>query len=198
MKSRIALDAMGGDFLAVPNLQGSVRAITRALEEGDDMKVFLCGPEAELRAAIRKAANDSSTNTDYHYDPKIFERYLADGHLEIVDAPEIVGMDESPSVAIRQKRDSSMARAFHLVKQGKADAAVSAGNSGAMMAYGIAVLGRLPAIKRPAILCHFPATNNQEGGTALLDAGANADCTPQHLEQFAVRGRFTCRQFLIE
>lgn len=180
---------MGGDFLAIPNLQGAVRAINRALESGDDMKVFLCGPEKALHESVEKAAQDPDSKPEYRLDRSLFTKYLYDGHLEIVHASELVEMHESPSVAVRQKKDSSMAKAFQLVKEGRADAAVSAGNSGAMMAYGISILGRLPGVKRPAILCHFPSVTNQEGGTALLDAGANADCTPQYLEQFAMMGK---------
>lgn len=187
MKSRIALDAMGGDFLAVPNLQGACRAITRSLAEGEELKVFLCAPEKQLLSFVDKAVNDPLTKPEFRLDRKKFESYLSDGHLEIVSCTEVVEMDESPSQAVRQKKDSSMARCFHLVKEGRADAAVSAGNSGAMMAYGIALLGRLPLIKRPAILCHFPSST--EGVTALLDGGANVDCTPQHLEQFAMMGK---------
>jgi glycerol-3-phosphate acyltransferase PlsX len=96
-------------------------------------------------------------------------------------------MDESPSTAIRQKKDSSLARSFHLVKDGSAGAMISAGNSGAVMAFGISTLGRIAEVRRPAILCHFPS-KSEEGVTALLDMGANVDCTAEHLFQFAIMG----------
>jgi len=188
MKSRIALDAMGGDFLAIPNLQGAFRAIEHSIKTGEELKIFLCGPRKILEDTIDVAATDPLSNPEYRLDASQFRRFVNEGRLEFVDCSEVVGMDESPSIAVRQKKDSSMAKCFQMVKAGSADAAVSAGNSGAMMAYGVSILGRLPLIKRPAILCHFP-TGTQEGGTALLDAGANVDCIPLHLEQFAVLGK---------
>lgn len=188
MTIRIALDAMGGDSLAVPNLQGALAAVTKPLPFDPDLKlkVFLCGPQGALEEAVNVAAENDGVHPEMHFDSELFWECINDGRLEFVDAPETVGMDESPSVVVRQKKNSSMARCFELVRDKKAEAAVSAGNSGAMMAYGISVLKRLPEVKRPAIMCHFPSN---KGVVALLDAGANVDCTPAHLEQFAKMGR---------
>jgi len=186
MDIKVALDAMGGDFRAIPNLQGAYLAASRGVGEDIRLKVFLCGRKDEILQAIPRAAQDEATKPEYRLDVDGFEAFLADGSFEIVDCPEVVGMDESPSVAVRGKKESSMAKCFHLVRDGMADAAISAGNSGAMMAYGVSILKRLPSIKRPAIMCHFPS---REGVTALLDAGANVDCTVQHLEQFAQMGK---------
>lgn len=187
MQVRIALDAMGGDYFAIPNLQGAYHAITRSINENRDLKVFLVGPRERVLSSLPDAVNDSNCHPDYRIDPSIFEKYLTEGKLEFVDCTQIVEMDESPSTAIRQKKDSSLARSFHLVKEGKAGAMISAGNSGAVMAFGISTLGRIAEVRRPAILCHFPS-KSEEGVTALLDMGANVDCTAEHLFQFALMG----------
>jgi glycerol-3-phosphate acyltransferase PlsX len=185
MDATIALDAMGGDFLAIPNLQGAYTAIEKSLSEGRRLKIFLCGQDDALRKALPEAAADPTVPAEHKIDIHRFEKHLEDGLLEIVHCTQLVDMGESPSQAIRTKKDSSLAKSFYLVKEGKAGAAISAGNSGAVMAFGISVLGRLPSVKRPAILCHFPS---KSGITVLLDAGANVDCTVDHLYQFAVMG----------
>ncbi len=182
---RIALDAMGGDFLAVPNLQGATKAVERAQAEGRKLKVFLCGPQDRLLSSVQAASQDSDVSHSYRLNEKLFRNFLNDGSLEIVDCPTLVDMSDSPAAAIRTKKDSSLAKTFYLVKEGKADAALSAGNSGAVMAFGVALLGRLPDVKRPAILCQFPASH---GITVLMDAGANVDCSPEILYQFAIMG----------
>lgn len=104
----------------------------------------------------------------------------------IVEATEVVGMDDSVEVALRRKKDSSMRVAIELVKAGEADAAVSAGNTGALMAIARYVLKTMDGIDRPAIAGQMP--NFKGGGTTMLDLGANVDCTPEHLLQFAVMG----------
>jgi len=187
MKVQIALDAMGGDALAIPNLQGACLAIAKADEAQESLKVFLCGQKRALLDSVELAATDSTTKPEYRLNKDLFYAAIDSGTLEIVDCDQIVGMEESPSVAVRTKKNSSMAKCFELVKSGEAHAAISAGNSGAMMAYGVAILKRLPNVKRPAIMCHFPALHG--GVTALLDAGANVDSTAQHLEQFALMGK---------
>ncbi len=185
MAARIALDAMGGDYLALPNLQGAYRAIKKSIQSGSDLQIFLVAPQAEMMKALPAAASDPKVHSADRINIKEFEKFIADGRLIPVDCTQIVEMDESPSTALRAKKDSSLARAYQLVKEGKADAMISAGNSGAVMAFGIAVLGRLPAIKRPAILIHVPTSS---GMTAILDAGANVDCTSDHLGQFGQMG----------
>jgi glycerol-3-phosphate acyltransferase PlsX len=185
MEVRIALDAMGGDFLAIPNLQGAFTAVEKSQSEGRRLKVYLCGPEEALRKALPEAAADPSIRNEFRIDIPRFEKYLSEGLLEIVNCTQVVDMAESPSAAVRGKRDSSLAKAFQLIKEDKAGAMISAGNSGAVMAFGISILGRIPGVKRPAILCHFPS---KSGVTVLLDAGANVDCSVDHLYQFAVMG----------
>ncbi|MBN8554533.1 MAG: phosphate acyltransferase PlsX [Deltaproteobacteria bacterium] len=186
MNVRIALDAMGGDFLAVPNLQGAFSAIKRSLDEGKNLKVYLVGPKERVLGSLQEAIDDPGVDEDYKIDRNQFEKFLNEGLLELVDCTQVVDMDESPGVVVRSKRDSSMGKSFQLVRDGKADAMISAGNSGAVMAYGIANLGRISEVRRPAILCHFPS---KSGVTALLDAGANVDCTSEQLFQFAVMGQ---------
>ncbi len=108
-----------------------------------------------------------------------------DSRIEIVDAKEIITMDESPSLVIRGKKDASMRVAIELVAKGRADAVVSAGNSGAMMALSMLILKKLPGVYRPAIAGVMPS---YKGHTVFIDMGANVDCKPVHLVQFAVMG----------
>jgi len=185
MSARIALDAMGGDHLAVPNLQGAYRAIKRSIKSGSDLKVYLVGPKAQLISSLKKVSDDPHVPRDNKIDLKEFEKFVSEGRLEFVDCTQIVEMADSPSTAVRTKKDSSLARCLNLVKEEKADAMISAGNSGAVMAFGVAILGRMTSIRRPAILCHFPSP---KGITVLLDGGANVDCTSEQLLQFGQMG----------
>lgn len=114
--------------------------------------------------------------------------------LRVVPSAQVVAMDDPPSVAVRRKRDSSMAVALDMVKRGAADGAVSMGNSGAMMALAMLTLGRIQGIERPAIATVFPTLSG--GRTVLLDAGANVDCDPENLLQFALMGREFARTVL--
>ena len=113
--------------------------------------------------------------------------------ISIVHASEVVGMHDSASNAVRRKKDSSIRIACELVKNGKADAVVSAGNSGATMATGMFVLGRMKGIDRPAIATIFP---NLRGKTLVLDVGGNVDCKPQNLVQFAFMGEVYAKYFM--
>ncbi len=155
----IALDAMGGDFgpdVVVPAALAVVRK---------GLKLILVGPE-ELLSAKLKAAGQPSGIVIHH-------------------ASQTVAMDDLPSQSLRLKKDSSMRVAINLVKQGEADACVSAGNTGALMATARFVLKTLPGIDRPAICTALPALN---GHTHVLDLGANVDSKAKHLLQFAVMG----------
>jgi glycerol-3-phosphate acyltransferase PlsX len=118
---------------------------------------------------------------------------LDTGGLELVVAPEAIGMAEKPSEAVRSKPDSSLVSAVRAVADGRADAVVSAGNTGAMLAAGLLHLRRLPGVLRPAIGLPLPTRN---GVSLLIDGGANADCRPEHLVQFAVMGTVFCREIL--
>jgi glycerol-3-phosphate acyltransferase PlsX len=158
---RIALDAMGGELGPEEMVAGAIQAV-----EESDLDVALIGDENILNSLMQKLS-------------------LISPRLQIIHASQSVSMDESPFEAIRKKKDSSIARAFEQVKNGKADAVVSAGNSGATMASAIRSLGRLENIARPGIASIFPTLKKP---LVMMDVGANVDCRPQHLFQFGVMG----------
>jgi glycerol-3-phosphate acyltransferase PlsX len=163
----IALDAMGGDHAPRPEVEGGVVA---ARELG--VRVLLVGIPVEIKRELARHPH----------------RGLA---IEIVPASEVITMSDSPSQAFRKKKDSSAHVATRLVHEGMADAVVSAGNTGAVMAVSRFVLGTLPSVDRPALAAPFPTAG---GGTAvLLDVGANVDSKPGHLVQFAVMGEIYYR-----
>src|SRR5439155_2186492 len=108
------------------------------------------------------------------------------GGLEVIPAAEVIGMDDDPAQGIRRKKDSSLVRAAEAVRDGRASAMVSAGNTGATMASALLRMGRLSGVQRPAIATPIPVPGGTP--TVLLDAGANAECTPQYLVQFAQMG----------
>lgn len=150
------------------------------------------GPEAVVPAAVRALSKHPGLQLILVGDQGVLEQHL-DPHRQLVQsqrlrvhhASEVVGMDELPSRALRFKKDSSMRVAIDLVKDGTAQAAVSAGNTGALMATARYLLKTLPGIDRPAILTAIPSI---KGRTLMLDLGANVDCTAEHLFQFAVMG----------
>ncbi|MCA9680431.1 MAG: phosphate acyltransferase PlsX [Kofleriaceae bacterium] len=158
----IALDAMGGDHAPAAEVAGALAAVRAA-----PLDVLLVGDPARLRAELRRAG---ATGRD---------------RLEVVAASEVVTMDDHPAAAFRAKRDSSLRVAFDRVKAGDAAAVVSAGNSGAVLAHALFVLGRLPGVERPAICTVFPTPH---GPVTLCDAGANVDVKPSMLAQFALLG----------
>ena len=165
---RIAVDAMGSDAAPRVELEGVLAAV-----RSRGVQVILVGDEPRLRAELAAlGANDKK-------DP-----------IVVRHAPDVITMHDSPSMAVKQKKQSSMRVCFDLVKAGEADAVVSAGNSGAMMACGLFVLGRLPGVERPAIVTTFPT---KAGECALLDMGANVDPKPTVLAQFAVLGSVYAR-----
>lgn len=158
----IAIDAMGGDF----------------------------GPRSIVQASIACLSATPSLHLTLVGQPSLLEDLIsglpaADRRLQIVAASEVVGMDERPSQALRGKPDSSMRIALELVRDGKAQACVSAGNTGALMALSRFVLKTLPGIDRPAMVAAIPT---QTGYCQLLDLGANVDCSAENLYQFAVMG----------
>lgn len=164
MTPRIALDAMSGDY----GPQVIVPAALQTLSEIDDLHLILVGDEATLKQQVG------------HQSVSIKQR------LSIRHADQRVEMDDLPSYALRNKKQSSMRIAINLVKEGVADACVSAGNTGALMATARYVLKTLPGIDRPAIITALP---NQVGtSTHVLDLGANIEVTPEQLFQFAVMG----------
>ncbi len=159
----VALDAMGGDR----GIDVTVPAALAALQREPTLKLFLVGQRDLLTdALVRQRGTESE-------------------RLVIHNATEIVAMDEPPAQALRGKKDSSMRAAVELVKQGAAQAAVSAGNTGALMATARFVLKTLPGIDRPAIVTNLPTVHCH---VHVLDLGANVDCSAEQLLQFAIMG----------
>ncbi len=171
MKGRIivAVDAMGGDNAPSAEVEGAVAA---ARQWG--VSIILVGRAEKVEEELAKHSTQGLDITVHH-------------------AGEVVGMHDSASDAVRKKKDSSIRVAFNLVKEGKADAVVSAGNSGATMAAGMFVLKRIRGIDRPAIATIMPNLRNQ---TLVLDVGGNVDCKPHHLAQFALMGDVYSRAIL--
>ncbi|TCJ15490.1 phosphate acyltransferase, partial [Parasulfuritortus cantonensis] len=159
----IAIDAMGGDHGPHVTVQAALDVLARI----DGVNIILVGLEDLLLAELltRKAKTHN--------------------RLRIHHASEVVTMDDPLSVALRVKKDSSMRVVANLVKRGEADAGVSAGNTGALMAVSRFVLKTLPGIDRPAIATTLP---NQHGRSYVLDLGANVDCSAEHLLQFGIMG----------
>jgi phosphate acyltransferase len=162
-RTRIALDAMGGDDAPAAIVAGAIQAQT----ELADVDVLLVGDPDQIQACLDR----------HPHAPK----------LEIIPAEGTIEMHEEPLGALRRKPKASINVSMQLVKDGKADAVVSAGNSGAAMAAALLRLGRLRGIDRPAIAAVFP-TNRADQSVVILDVGANVDCRPKYLEQFALMG----------
>jgi glycerol-3-phosphate acyltransferase PlsX len=159
----IAIDAMGGDH--GPHV--TVRAALDFLRREPDINIVLVGLEDAIRAELKANKSEAGTRLRVHH------------------ASEVVKMDDSLPVALRTKKDSSMRVTADLVKRGEADAGVSAGNTGALMAVSRFVLKTLPGIDRPAIATTLPSRTGQ---TYMLDLGANVDCSAAHLLQFGIMG----------
>lgn len=158
---KIALDAMGGDFAPFETVKGAVEAIL----EYKNINVILVGKKEVIEKELAK----------YSYSKE---------KIEIVDAREVIEMTDDPIVAIKTKKDSSMNKTLDLVKSGVADACVSAGNTGALISGSQLKLKRIKGVLRPAITTIFPGANE----FVLMDVGANSDCRPEFINQFAIMG----------
>jgi glycerol-3-phosphate acyltransferase PlsX len=168
---RIAVDVMGGDHgcgVVVAGVKQALQAFPNITE------LHLVGDQAEITSAL--------SHSQCH-----------DSRLQVHHASEVLTMQDKPAVAVRRKKDSSIVRAMELVKEGKADAVISPGNTGGILAAALFGLGRLPGIDRPGIATVIPA---QENDFILLDAGANIDCKPIHLLHYAVMGSIYAREIL--
>lgn len=165
----IAVDAMGSDDSPHSEVEGAVLAA-----KAYGVNVLLVGKESILTPLLGDAGGDRLP-------------------IEIRNASEVVSMDEKPSVALRRKRDSSMRVAAQLVRSGEASGLVSAGNTGAVMAISKMVLGVVPGVDRPALAAVLPTLT---GRAVLLDVGANVECKPHHLVQFAVMGHLFSRKIV--
>lgn len=159
---RIAVDAMGGDNAPGAVVEGCIQA----LRERADISVILAGQSQAIEPLLAGAG-----------DVRV--------RIEILEAPDVITMHEAPVMAVRRKPNSSMVKALDAVKSGDAQACVSAGSTGALLAGGMFRVGRIRGIERPALASIIPSTNKPY---ILLDCGANADCRPEYLVQFAMMG----------
>lgn len=160
---RIAIDGMGGDNAP----QAVVNGVVQALNEFNDLEFFITGPEDIIKEQLKQ------------------ENYTGD-KITIVDAKEVISTNEHPVMAIRKKKDSSLCKALNLVKEKKCDAVLSAGSTGAFLAGCNFIVGRIKGVKRPALTPIMPGKN---APFMIVDAGANVDCKPEYLVQFAHMGR---------
>ncbi|WP_018132891.1 phosphate acyltransferase PlsX [Effusibacillus pohliae] len=158
---RLAIDAMGGDHAPDQIVQGA----WRAAERFPDLQLVLVGDAARIRAIL-----DDETRSN----------------IEIVHTTEVIAADDEPVRAVRRKQDASLTVAARMVKEGRVDGFVSAGNTGALMAAGLLVIGRVEGIQRPALASVWPTFDGR--GVLVLDVGANMDAEPAHLLQYAVMG----------
>ncbi|HWR00581.1 MAG TPA: phosphate acyltransferase PlsX [Chlorobaculum sp.] len=157
----IVVDAMGGDNAPACVVDGTIEALR---ESGNRFEILLIGQEDKVS-------------------PLLKQHDLSSLNLRFMHAPEVVTMEDIPAIAVKTKQDSSLVRGLKLCKAKEADAFVSAGNTGAQMAASLFVLGRLPGVLRPTIYAYFPRIG--EGLTNIVDVGANVDCKPENLVQFA-------------
>ncbi|MGL4391902.1 MAG: phosphate acyltransferase PlsX [Fusobacteriaceae bacterium] len=160
---KIAIDAMGGDRAPFVTVKGAVLA-TQELDKS--VKIVLVGREESIRKELKKYKYDSS-------------------RIEIKNATEVISMEDDPVSAVKSKKDSSMNIALELVKDGEADACVSAGNTGALISASQLKLKRIKGVLRPAIATVFPSKN---GHIVVLDVGATSDCKPEFLDHFGILG----------
>lgn len=167
---RVAVDAMGGDYAPAEIVKGVISAVNRM----EELEVLLVGS----RDAINKCMGTE----------------VQSPRIKIIHTQEVIRNDEDPGLAIRSKKNSSMITAMHLVRDGEADAVISAGNTGALMGGGLLFLERISGIKRPALLTVIPAFEGK--GTVLLDVGANMDAKPDHLLQYGLMGQIYAREML--
>lgn len=158
----VALDAMGGDNAPQEVVKGALNAVN----ERDDLRIILCGKSDEIQKELDKAGYKG-------------------GSISILDATEVIMTEEAPVNAIRRKKDSSIVKGLHLVKDGECDAFVSAGSSGAILVGGQLIVGRIKGVERPPLA---PLVPTEKGMSLLIDCGANVDARSSHLVQFAKMG----------
>jgi len=164
MPTRIAVDAMGGDNAPDVVVEGAALALN---ERAGELAVILTGPEQLISPLVGKLEPDIQAA------------------IKVVDAPDIISMDESPSTALKTKQRSSIHVGMGLCKAAQADGFVSAGNTGAVMAGALFIIGRLQGVSRPSVIGYFPTL---KGVAIVLDVGTNVGCKPEHLVQFARMG----------
>jgi glycerol-3-phosphate acyltransferase PlsX len=167
-RCRIVVDAMGGDFAPYSAVTGAIQAAT----ENSGIDLFLVGKTEEIKKII--SANNLTFRSD-----------------KIINANEIIGMSDQPTAALKVKPDSSIVLGAKFVKEKNADAFVSAGNTGAVMAAATLIIGRIPGVGRPTIGQAMP---NEKGVSTLFDVGASVDSKPKHLLEYALMGTIFTRE----
>jgi phosphate acyltransferase len=167
-RCRIIVDAMGGDFAP----QNSVEGAVEAYNHGKDFDLYLVGKEKEILQVL----SDKNLSFDKNY---------------IINAEEVIGMGDTPTVALKKKPNSSIVIGAQWIRDKKADAFVSAGNTGAMMAASTLIIGRIPGVGRPTIGAYMP---NQSGVCTVFDVGASVDSKPKHLLEYAIIGTIYVRE----
>ena len=168
---RIIIDAMGGDHAPGEIVKGAVQA-----QQQYDVDIILVGQEDKVTACLRE--NGVS---------------LPHPHIQVRHATEVIDMCEDPSTAVRRKKDSSMAVALRMIREGEGDAVISAGSTGALLTGATLIAKRIRGIRRAVLATVIP---NEQGGTLLMDSGANAECSPEYLMQFAYMGSFYAKTLL--
>ena len=158
---RVIMDAFGGDNAPAAVVEGAVKALSRF----DDVSIILCGREDAIREELKKHRYDAA-------------------RMSVLHAADVIDCHDSPTLAIKRKKDSSLVKALEAVAAGEADAIVSAGSTGALLTGATLIVRRIRGVKRPALASLLPTRTG--GWLMLIDCGANADCKPQYLQQFAV------------
>jgi glycerol-3-phosphate acyltransferase PlsX len=171
-KIKIAVDAMGGDYAPENVIEGAIMALR---ESNNRFEIVFVGDEKKIKNELRK------------YD-------TIGLNYSIVDAPQVIGMDDIPTVALRRKKNSSIVVGMKLHSDGEVDAFVSAGNTGAVLTAATFILGRIEGISRPTIGSVFPTESGRK--SIMLDVGANVDCKPNHLFEFAIMGSIYSSEIL--
>jgi len=166
----IAVDAAGGDYFPKNPVEGALDA----LSEDSNLQILFVGPQDIITNELKNHSYDSD-------------------RVQIVDAPEIIGMEESPASAVKNKRNSSITIGLSLHKAGKCDGFVSAGNTGALLAASTFILGKLQGVSRPTIASYYPTL---KGFRLLVDAGANLEIKPEMAVQFAKMGQIFCKHIM--
>ena len=166
----IAVDAAGGDHYPESPVKGALQAV----EESSDLTVILVGPEADVNDELSK----------HDYDEK---------RIIVEDAPEVIGMDESPAQAVKTKQNSSIVKGLGIHKAGKCNAFVSAGNTGALLAASTFLLGKLEGVSRPTIAAIYPTI---QGPRLMIDVGANLEVKPEMFVEFAAMGRIYAKEIM--
>jgi glycerol-3-phosphate acyltransferase PlsX len=165
---KIIVDGMGGDNAPQEIVKGTIRAAKELAVSEPDVTVSIIGPEELIGNCLKENGWNGS-------------------NIEVIDATEVITNDEAPAMAVRRKKDSTIVKALNLIKKGEADALISAGSTGALLAGGLVTLGRIKGIRRPAIAAWFPKLHNG-GTTLLLDCGANVEAKPEYIFQNGIMG----------